>query len=212
MTRRTILLSLACGLLAVTSGCCCGFCRGPLFGQPSNMCASGPCDTECGSACGATCGPACGPVRQRVYAARTCGPACSDCGDCSGGCGVGCESGGPCPSCGARGGCCCFTPLRWIARLFCCPTWCGPNGGTYCGEFCNDPPDYWDPCDDCGNWTGGGCSRCSRPVGFPSAAPMPAGDPQGVEDVDDDASVQATPSRQQPHKASRTNTGTQYQR
>ena len=35
----------------------------------------------------------------------------------------------------------------------------------YWGDFYGDPPDICDPCDDCGNFTGGGCQRRRLPRG-----------------------------------------------
>jgi hypothetical protein len=45
--------------------------------------------------------------------------------------------------------------------LFTPNSWCGPScGERYWGDFYSDPPDCWDPCDHCGNYTGGGCHNC----------------------------------------------------
>lgn len=82
----------------------------------------------------------------------------------------GCDSCGGCDECGSCGGCggCChchcnplMVPLKvldWVAHLGCCGCSSG-CGERYWGE-CSEPVDCHDPCDQCGNWTGRGCSTC----------------------------------------------------
>jgi hypothetical protein len=193
MTKRMILFSLGCCLtLAFVSGCC-SMGRGPMCGPPCDM-SCGPCND-----CSGDCGPTCGPSRR---CARPCREAT-------------CEA--PCDSCGPCGPCCgplwWFRPGKWVAGLFTCPTWCGPScGECYGGEWCNDRPDFWDPCDEYGNYTGRGCSHCSNQYGngYRRAARPPAED---VEEVPDDGVAPApappqtpTPAvkqSQRPHKAAR---------
>jgi hypothetical protein len=52
-------------------------------------------------------------------------------------------------------------PLTPIFALFTRDCWSGSGcRDRYWGDFYGDPPDYCDPCDRCGNYTGGwnGCS------------------------------------------------------
>ncbi|MHB1037723.1 MAG: hypothetical protein ACYC35_24685 [Pirellulales bacterium] len=110
---------------ALTSSTGCGLLRGIL-------CGCGGCG-DCGA-----CGPACG-------AAGGCG--CSDCGSgCEADCGETCG-----PACGARCGC---GPVARHCGAGCtaCGGWgCGDR---YWGDFYSDPPEVFDPCDNCGNYTG----------------------------------------------------------
>ncbi|MCE9547712.1 MAG: hypothetical protein K8T25_19755 [Planctomycetia bacterium] len=88
------------------------------------------------------------------------------CDTCGGG-GIvtgGCAS-GDCgaPACGARGcgvGICNWYPGKELVDGLTCKKGCGK---AYWSEWYNDPPDACDPCDKCGNWTGGGGGRrCGR--------------------------------------------------
>ena len=226
MLKRIILLGLGCGLLLVSAGCC-GFSRGPVFGHPW-VGGCGPCGPVCGADTGPSCDGCgtCGP-RRPVVRPRIVGQGCSECESAPGG---QCESCGECgPGCG--GGCGCwqplwwFHPLRWVSRLFCCPTWCGPCcGERYWGEFYNDPPEFWDPCDSHGNWTGRSCSSCGHGGGVDAGVPMvgagqpsgavaaPVADPVMSGDVPADPEGQTAQPVQQPHKAMRTTRSYQYQR
>lgn len=77
-----------------------------------------------------------------------------------------------CGSCGVGGAAYCG-PNRFmdhLASTFGCGSGCG---GMYWGEWTSDPPDACDPCDACGNWTGGApavwagdayCSPCWEPL------------------------------------------------
>jgi hypothetical protein len=132
MIKRALLMGLLVATVAATSGCCLPF-RGRL------LCPFGPgCDPQyCGSPCGPACGPGCGAVCD-APCAPDCGPPCPP----------------DCRPCGPY-----FGPLSWLFAQF---RWigchrCATCGETYWGGYCSDPPDCCDPCDRCGNWTGGGC-------------------------------------------------------
>jgi hypothetical protein len=144
MMRHALLIGMVLGVLAA-SGCC-----GLHHGCGITVCEPmGCCDVGCGPVCGDGC----------------CG---MDCGCCEEVC---CE-----PCCDPCGGSCCHRrgPLSWALGLlrccFHCGWWggCGACGGG-CGEFYwsdfhSVPPNCCDPCDRCGNWTGGGygggCDTC----------------------------------------------------
>jgi hypothetical protein len=174
--KRLILFGLLGGLLATNTGC--GllqavFCYRPCAtrGDCDVGFAGEGCDEGCGPTCGsmgrAVRGPACAPRRARgvadcdtgcdVACGRPCGRAtcrtCSPCGDpCADPCGEGC-----CGRVWHRG------PLSCLFALFMRGSWCGPScGERYWGDFYSDPPDCWDPCDNCyGNYTGrDGCRSC----------------------------------------------------
>lgn len=129
------------------------------------------CDEGCGPTCGPTCGPR--PVRPVAYAPRrACAVAdCDPCGEPE--CGRPCR-GTPCRSCGPCGDACadpcggggygrCWHrgPLSCVFALLMGNGWWSPCcGERYWGDFYSDPPDCWDPCDGCGNYTGGGCQSC----------------------------------------------------
>lgn len=196
MARRMILLSLGCGLLILTAGCC-----GP-WGGPY-----GPYRTFRGGGWEPGCGPVRGAIRGPVY--DDCGPGCGpSVADCEPACGP--DSGPACGSCepcgpsyywGRNYG---FRPLRWLGALFTCPAWCGPScGPAYWGEWHSDPPDCWDPCDGCGNWTGPSTpyyGSTGPANGVPPGAeltPTPA--PQPAERP----AAKPTPAPPQPNKTTR---------
>ncbi len=85
---------------------------------------------------GGGCGPAC---------AQPGGESCASCGRSScGGCAA--PSNAPCG------------PLTWLFAIF-AHGYCGDGcGETYWGDFHGDPPDYCEPCDRLGRWTGEGAS------------------------------------------------------
>jgi hypothetical protein len=170
-----MLLAVAAGLLAASTGCC--LCQP--WGFSCRQCANrGYCDSGfCGDQCEEGCGQACGPMRQpfRPLAlaprqagvdgdccddsgcecARPCGrPFCGRCGPCTDPCGDSC------------GDCCCARPwyrgpLSCVFALFTPRCWWGPCcGERYWGDFYSDPPDCWDPCDGCGNYVGRNCQSC----------------------------------------------------
>jgi len=175
--KRTTLAVLICAALVANAGCC---------GAPLHRllcCPLGPgtqCDpTHCGHVYTAGVpGPAYGPVAApdcRV----ACGPgtpvACESCGPAPcepagvGACGPIAQPGcGPAfgPPCG--GGCVgpcgagpCYGLLGGVLRALFPPSWCGSGcGPIYWSEFHSDPPDCCDPCDRCGNFTGGGSVSC----------------------------------------------------
>jgi hypothetical protein len=167
--RRIILLSLACGLLTGWVGCC-----GPMGGGLLGPCGPSYCGPSCGPPCGGDCGTPCGPYRRPI-AGRVLGPPCAtDCGPACGPC-------GPCGSdCGPGVG-----PIRWLlGHIFFVEAWCGPPcGERYFGDFWGDPSAGCDPCDRCGNWsggggyapssyrTGGGCATCGNRAGYSSNRP-----------------------------------------
>lgn len=95
------------------------------------------CPYEAGMLCDPEhCPPGCGPM-----CGHDCGPCCDPCCD-------------PCYGpycCRPFGGL-----LSGIFRLFRPVCWCGRScGERYWGDFHGDPPDCYDPCDRCGNFTGG---------------------------------------------------------
>lgn len=99
------------------------------------------------------------------------GPACGDsCGD------------DPCgaPNGNPRGG-----PLGYyhplLAAILHPFQWggCGGCGELYLGDFHGDPPDCSDPCDSCGNWTGGDWMGPAPVIGYggggtPGPTPCPS--------------------------------------
>lgn len=187
MTKRIILLSLGCCLLIVSAGCH-GYWRG----------GCGPYGCDDGPACSSCGGGGCGSCTTRA----TCGSGgCGSCSECS-------------PGYTCYGPLCGFRPLRWVVNLFRCPCWCGPScGEAYWGEFHNDPPDCWDPCDQSGNWTGrGGCSSCNHGGGggngggirYEDAMPStPEASPEMIpEGTIDGPAAQPTPAVK-PHKTAR---------
>ncbi len=78
-------------------------------------------------------------------------------GDCGVAPCAGAPVGGPgvaCGPCGAGCGHCAHTLTGLLRSIFTCGAGCGE---LYWGEWCYDPPDACDPCDDCGNFVGPGC-------------------------------------------------------
>lgn len=155
MTRRIILVGLACSLLASSTGCgllCCLF-------RPGLVCDPQHCPPGEGPACapiaGGACVPGCAPVCEPACAPvcePACGPACPP--PCEPPCGPACGPAGD-PYGGAPYARHCG-PLTWIFGLFCGGCWYGSGcGERYWGDFCGDPPDCCDPCDGWGNYTGG---------------------------------------------------------
>ena len=150
--KQAILVCMVSGVLLAGAGCC-GFQStlyepfGPGTGCDPTHCGNATCGPACGPACGPTRGTACGPA---------CGPACDTCGDpCDETCGQPCYS-----HCG---------PLSWLFAIFTCGYPDNGCGEVYWGDFHGDPPDCCDPCDRCGNWTGGAgaCAdgTCGNPGG-----------------------------------------------
>ena len=188
--KRILLAVLTCGVLVANSGCCGALLYRLVY------CPLGPgtqCDpTHCGHVYMGAPGPAYGPVADPVYGVgcETCGPvACEP---------AGMETCGPAmePGCGPALGpyygpgygypygvsrCCGL--LGGVFRVLFPPTWCGKGcGPIYLSEFHSDPPDCCDPCDRCGNFTGGGCvscvscgpAACGPPACGPPACDAPA--------------------------------------
>lgn len=128
------LLTLACGLMLSTSGCCgyncgrgcgCDTCDGgcgPVYGSRAPLRERG-CD-DCGTC--DNCRGGCDACRDPEYRV----PRCDTCGECSNDCGGGCQRNF------------CFHPFRWIGRLFWTDTYCGPRCGG--NEAC-------DECESCGH-------------------------------------------------------------
>jgi len=120
------------------------------------------CDSPCEDGCGPSCRSAPWYLREQA--------------DCGGDCGYPCRwpyarSSGSCDPCEER--CCTQTchdrtycgPLTPLFALFNRDCWCGKGcGERYYGDFYSDPPDFRDPCDRCGNYTGGwnGCASGGR--------------------------------------------------
>ena len=161
MTKRIILLGLACGLLAGSTGC-------KLLG--CLLCPTASCNPQhCAPAPGPACGPSCGPAYE-----PTCGPPAV--APCEPACGMAaaptCDApyGSPYP-CG---------PLTWLFRLFeGAGCYGGGCGETYYGDWCSDPPDCCDPCDRLGNYTGGGVSGYGGVGGY-GGVQYPSTVPQGT--------------------------------
>jgi hypothetical protein len=199
MVRRTLTVLFVSALMASAGGCgvvralvCEPFGPNRLFDR--THCRDGSCgscaacvgpveDESCGPAEG-TCADCRGPLirgrwcpAHRVYGCRVCARSGESCGaPCGESCGESC--GAPCgescgdASCGPRD---CWRPgpLTWLFRWMSCGTFCGSGcGPRYWGDWYGDPPDACDPCDRCGNFTGGpqGCSACSRAPGYAAAA------------------------------------------
>lgn len=143
--KRILLLCLLGGALFANSGC--GLLHAVCSYRPCvsrGDCSVGPCDE-----CGDFCGPTCRSVRGPVVARRTvsCNDCCDSCDPCADPCGR-----------GAYGRCWYRGPLSCVFALFMPHYWqgCGCSEQRYWGDFYSDPPDCWDPCDGCGNYTGGG--------------------------------------------------------
>lgn len=159
--KRLILFGLLGGLLATNTGC--GLLQAVFCYRP---CLS---RGDCGPLGYDGCGPAYGPMQRPGY--RTARVYAEGDGCCDTSCGrpcrrPNCVSCTPCVDpcidpCGPgyygrpwhRG------PLSCVFALFSPCNWWGPHcGERYWGDFYSDPPDCWDPCDGCGNYTGSGYS------------------------------------------------------
>lgn len=185
--KRILLAVLTCGMLVAHTGCCGGLLYRLVY------CPLGPgtqCDpTHCGHGYAAVPGPAYGPVVAPGYGVgcETCGPVASGPCDPVACKPAGMEAGGPamepgyspalgpyygpgygCPYGVAR----CYGLLGGVLRVLFPPTWCGGGEPIYWSEFHSDPPDCCDPCDRCGNFTGGDGVSC---VSCGPAACGPAG-------------------------------------
>lgn len=149
----------ACGCNSCCEPCCgCGSCcNGRQYAcQTFNCCCNTytpicPCVGNCNNGCGGCCEPACG---------------CSSCGEPCCGCGTGCGQGCAPSWCGSGTACC---PRKCCLKNYgfccccghvvdafckCCP--CGGcSGEVYWNEWHNDPPYCQDPCNSCGQFTGG---------------------------------------------------------
>lgn len=140
MTRSVmggLLLSVA---LAASGGC--NVCRAILYDPfgPNTLCD--------GRRCGPLCGESCGPIRGRMAP-----PAIID----EPGDGEYAEAWGPAP-CACRRGLI-RGPLSFVFALFTAGSYPGCYGGCgerYWGDWYGDPPECCDPCDNQGNFTGGG--------------------------------------------------------
>lgn len=148
--KQIILFGLLFSALAVNAGCC---TFSPCYGR---SCGPAACNDG-----GDSCGPAYRTPRlapcNPPYAARRVA-SCNSCGDCD-----------PCnDSCG------CGSCRPWYRGPLSCPfAWllsgiygCSGCGERYWGDFYGDPPDCYDPCDNCGNYVGnassGGCGCGNR--------------------------------------------------
>ncbi len=93
------------------------------------------------------------PCAQGVFDCGPCGGTCGGgCGSCGGYCGADC---GTCDGCSGPP-CCGIRPVRWVFRVlgFQCAPACTGCGEEYWGDWCSNPPDCCDPCDQCGNYVG----------------------------------------------------------
>jgi hypothetical protein len=197
--KRVLLFALLVGLLTTGTGC--GLFQAVFCGQPCGGCGGcGSCGScsECDDGCGPACGPACRPARA------ACAPRRAVVADCDDECGCGgarpCRSVGcrTCSSCGDSScdpcadpcGNGCYArpwyrgPLSCVFALFTPNCWCGPScGERYWGDFYSDPPDCWDPCDNCGNYAGRGCRNCGGGSPGPSHGYVDDGSamPDGAE-------------------------------
>ena len=167
--KRIILFGLLAGMLSASTGC--GLYQAVFCGRSCGGrcgCSSGYCGDECGDNCGPTCGrpvrPACTPRRAVV---ADCDEGCD--GDCARPCHkTSCGSCAPCsdPCSDPCGDGCCGRPwhrgpLSCLFALFAPNCWCGPScGERYWGDFYSDAPACEDPCDNYGNYSGGGCHNC----------------------------------------------------
>lgn len=101
--------------------------------------------------------PPCDPT----YCCEPCGPECAP--PCGAECETACE-----PACGPPAGPH-YGPLSWFFRRVQWSRCFGVAGcgETYWGDWRDQPPDCCDPCDRCGNWTGG----AGRGTGYSSMYP-----------------------------------------
>jgi hypothetical protein len=232
--KRIILCGLLGGMLMTSTGC--GllqavFCYRPCVsrGDCGPAMAGGECDDGCGPTCGPTRrpirGPACAPRRAQACAdcgetcdapcARPCRrSACRTCGSCGESCGDPCAD--PCGN-GCYGRPWHRGPLSCVFAWLTSGTWwgCSSCGERYWGDFYSDPPDCWDPCDDYGNYTGGGgCRNCGNRSGAPidygrsstSGGRVDDGMPMTEGNIisQNDRAVGPAPSpASQPHRAAR---------
>jgi hypothetical protein len=139
--RSMILTGIICGL----------FCLGTIATTNGAIYAGDGCSCGCDGPCGSKC--AC-------RASQNC--QCSD-RDCAGDCGYpyrwpGARSCNPCgdacrpQTCHDKTYCGPLTPIFALLTRDC---WMGSGcGERYWGDFYGDPPDWCDPCDRCGNYTG----------------------------------------------------------
>ena len=186
--KRLMIIGLLGGLLASNTGCGLfrtAFCCRPCTSRGGPVVADGVCDDGCGSSCGT------------VAPRRGCGGGCDPCAD-------------PCGS-GSYGRPWHRGPLSCVFALFNPETWCGGGcGERYWGDFYNDPPDCQDPCDNRGNYTGGGCQTCGRNNGGYTASRSSGGcrncggNTDTVEQYDDSDMSRSTPVSTN-QMASRTN-------
>ena len=152
--KRTLLLCLMSCVAAAASGCACNSWVSAPFG-PGTVC-----DSSGGGGCGQCGATACGPTA----CVSTCEPVCDDCGmACGGACSEPCET-----ACGQCGGDSCAAccppcgPLTWLFAIL-SQGYCGPScGEVWWGDWHGAPPDCCDPCDRCGEYTGGGAPACER--------------------------------------------------
>ncbi len=171
MNKHALWICLVSAMVAATSGCCqmgsflcCPLGSCGAICEPTHCCDGAYCE-QCGPACGVS-GPACASCGD-VCVDAGCDTCCDPCGDtCCDPCGgCGCDPcGGSCWSgCG---------PLSWLfggLSWGCCGSGCGEF---YWSDFYSEPPDCCDPCDRCGNWTGGSCG-CGAACGSGYCAVRP---------------------------------------
>jgi hypothetical protein len=141
--KRLLLCLLVLTGLGQSFGCVCY----PLAscGVPGTVCD--PCVDPCLEPCGVEaceCGT-CGPVPV----VRPCGPGLL-----------------------AVAGHVVAAPVRWVHGIFTHGTYPGCGcGEVYYGDYVNHPPDFCDPCDQCGNYIGPGavCDTCAPSYGHSAA-------------------------------------------
>jgi len=201
----TRLIALGLTVAAMSTVGCCGMggrsCGG--YGQYNSCNTCDTCDDECPPARRPRARAACDS-----YACDSCGPTCG---------GGACGGGSCCDPCGGYHCTYCFHPFRWVGKLFCVGTWCGPcSGGRYCGEA------FSEPCGCDARTCGGGCG-CGHDGGYmsgPSHQGCSSCQRHGEEmDSEDGAEYvpagEASPSptpAPPPNKASRRQNADQYQR
>lgn len=164
MRTQAIFLGVALSLLAASG---CGVVHALVYEPfgPNSLC-----DTSNGPprGVGGECGEPCDKPCPRPALARR--AHCDVCDSCADPCEDPCEA-----ACCRRGRHC--GPLTWVFSLFRCCTYpfsgCGER---YWGDWYGDPPDCYDPCDQCGNYTGRG--RSAR--GSVDGVAMPEGAERGV--------------------------------
>jgi hypothetical protein len=146
-----VILGVLFAAIANAEAASCGCGGGSACGCGGSGCDGNACQSQSNCPCSdSDCLGDCGyPYRWRPGVRAACDP-CAECGPCR-------------PmTCHDKTYC---GPLTPLFALFTRNSWCGTGcGERYWGDFYGDPPDWCDPCDRCGNFTGG-CNSCGDSVG-----------------------------------------------